>query len=100
MLMDDKSQAEGTIAVGMESSRQDFRENGMFGNESGFYRSSNGDRWDLVREPGSETLLVRHQPNKASGGASSTTGIDEFLSEGHGPQHEALLRMLASKREQ
>jgi hypothetical protein len=68
----------------------------MLGSESGFYRSSNGDQWDLVREPGSEALLVRHRPNKASGGVPSTMGIDEFLSEGHGPQHEALLRVLGS----
>jgi hypothetical protein len=71
----------------------------MLGSESGFYRSSNGDQWDLVQEPGSEALLVRHRPNKASGGVSSTMSIDEFLSEGHGPQHEALLRVLESKRE-
>jgi hypothetical protein len=100
MLTDDRSQAEGTIAIAMESSRHDFRENGMLGSESGFYRSSNGDQWDLVREPGSEALLVRHRPNKASGGVSSTMSVDEFLAEGHGPQHEALLRMLEAKREQ
>ena len=72
----------------------------MLGNASGFYRSSNGDQWDLVQHPGSEALLVRHRPNKASGGESSTVGIDEFLSEGHGPQHEALLRVLEAKRAQ
>lgn len=77
------------------SSPDDFQQNG--GSESGFYRSSNGDQWYLVREPGSEALLVRHRPNKASGGESSTVGIDEFLSEGHGPQHEALSRVLEIK---
>ena len=72
----------------------------MLGNASGFYRSSNGDQWDLVRDPGSEALLVRHRPNNASGGVSSTMSVDEFLSEGHGPQHEALLRVLEAKRAQ
>jgi hypothetical protein len=95
MHMGDRSQTEAKVATGgMESSLRDFRENGMLGNTSGFYRSSNGDQWDLIQEPGSEALLVRHRPNKASGGVSSTMGIDEFLSEGHGPQHEALLRVL------
>jgi hypothetical protein len=37
--------------------------------------------------------MVRHQPNRASGGRSSIVEVSEFLSEGHGPQHEALLRL-------
>ena len=99
LLVDDRSQAKGTMAIAVKSSRHEFWENGMLGSENGFYRSSNGDQWDLVREPGSEALSVRHRPNKASGGASSTMSIDEFLSEGHGPQHEALMRVLESKKE-
>src|SRR4051794_25006705 len=39
--------------------------------EKELYRSSNGDCWYLVREPGSERMLVRHQPNRASGGRPS-----------------------------
>ena len=62
--------------------------------ETAFYRSSNGDQWYLIRAPGSERMSVRHQPNRASGGQSSTMEISEFLSEGHGPQHEALLHLL------
>lgn len=54
------------------------------------YRSSNGDCWYLVREPGSERMLVRHQPNRASGGCSSLMSIEDFLAEGHTPQQEAL----------
>lgn len=55
------------------------------------YASSNGDRWYLVRDNAdAERLRVRHQPNPASGGRSSTVDVDEFLAEGHGPQHEAL----------
>ena len=60
--------------------------------ELAFYRSSNGDQWYLVE--GTPQMLVRHQPNRASGGQSSTMTVHEFLSEGHGPQHEALRRML------
>jgi hypothetical protein len=62
--------------------------------EQEVYRSSNGDRWFLVSEPGSDRMFVRHQPNLASGGQSSLMDIDAFLAEGHGPQHEALLRLL------
>jgi hypothetical protein len=64
--------------------------------EKAIYRSSNGDQWYLVREPGSEQMFVRHQPNRASGGQSSLIEVADFLSEGHGPQHEALLRLLGN----
>ena len=59
------------------------------------YASSNGDGWYLVRDdtdPG--RLRVRHQPNLESGGRAATVGVDEFLAQGHGPQHEALQRHL------
>lgn len=62
--------------------------------ETEIYRSSNGDRWDLVEEPDTERLLVRHQPNLASGGQPSMIELRQFLDEGHGPQHEALKRLL------
>ena len=64
--------------------------------EEVFYRSSNGDQWYLVQEPGTARMSVRHQPNRGSGGQSSLIEVAEFLSEGHGPQHEALLRLLAN----
>ena len=64
--------------------------------ERAIYRSSNGDQWYLVEEPGSERIFVRHQPNRASGGQSSRVEVADFLSEGHGPQHEALLRLLGN----
>ena len=59
-----------------------------------FYRSSNGDQWYLVQEPGAEKMYVRHQPNRASGGQSSLMELADFLPEGHDPQHEALLHVL------
>src|SRR5580658_6467130 len=68
----------------------------MLTTEKAIYRSSNGDQWYLVEEPGSERMFVRHQPNRASGGQSSLIEVADFLSEGHGPQHEALLRLLAN----
>ena len=64
--------------------------------EKELYRSSNGDQWYLVQEPGSNRVFVRHQPNRASGGQSSLIDVRDFLSEGHGPQHEALLRLLGN----
>jgi len=64
--------------------------------EKTIYRSPNGDQWYLVEEPGSERMFVRHQPNRASGGQSSLIEVADFLAEGHGPQHEALLRLLGN----
>ena len=71
----------------------------MQGEEEIFYRSSNGDRWSLIREPDRNRLKVRHQPNRASGGQSTIVEASEFLSEGHGPQHEALLQLLATSHD-
>jgi hypothetical protein len=51
-------------------------------NDIAFYKSSNGDRWYLLVDE----MPVRHEPNRASGAEASTTSVDEFLSEGHGPQ--------------
>lgn len=61
-----------------------------------FYSSSNGDRWYLLREP--NRLRIHHRPNRPSGGLPSIVGVFEFLSDGHGPQHEALLRLLANTK--
>jgi hypothetical protein len=59
------------------------------------HASSNGDRWFLVRDDvDPQRLRVRHQPNRASGGQASLVDVDQFLAEGHGPQHEALKRHL------
>jgi hypothetical protein len=58
--------------------------------ETAFYRSS----WYLIRESDSDQMSVRHQPNGASGGQSLMMELSEFLSEGHGPQHDALLHLL------
>jgi hypothetical protein len=62
--------------------------------ETVIYKSANGDQWYLLQEADSKRMLVRHRPNRASGGRPSVMELNDFLSEGHGPQHEALLRLL------
>src|SRR5262249_9720108 len=53
------------------------------------YRSSNGDRWRLIRENG--RVFVRHEANSSSGGSVTDTDVDEFLSVGgSGPEYAAL----------
>ena len=60
-----------------------------------FYSSSNGDRWLLVQSPGSGRSLVRHEPNRSSGGSPSEIEINDFfLRDGRGPQHDALRALL------
>ena len=60
------------------------------------YRSPNGDRWSLVREADSHDVMVRHQPNAASGGEATDMDVGEFLLRGgEGPEHQALLRLIA-----
>jgi hypothetical protein len=39
-----------------------------------FYCSSNGDRWQLLRDSDTGRQIVRHEPNLASGG--KVTEID------------------------
>lgn len=61
------------------------------------YRSANGDRWSLVRDPGSRQVFIRHEPNAASGGRASDIDVGEFLVRGgHGPQHQELLRLIGT----
>jgi len=59
------------------------------------YRSSNGDRWRLVRTTDPVANFVRHEPNPASGGRMTETGVAEFLrTDGSGPEYAALRRLL------
>lgn len=61
------------------------------------YASPNGDRWHLVRSPESGRVFVRHEPNRPSGGRVSHIEIGAFLSDGaHGPEHQALLRLIGT----
>ena len=62
------------------------------------YRSGpNGDRWSLVREPTSGRVFIEHKPNISSGGQTSHMEIGDFLAHGgHGPEHQALLRLIGT----
>jgi hypothetical protein len=61
------------------------------------YRSPNGDRWFLGRDPDTGDVFVRHQPNIPSGGRPSDIDIGEFLSRGQrNPEHQALLHLIGT----
>ena len=62
------------------------------------YRSApDGDRWFLVRESDTDRVFIEHQPNAASGGRASHIEVGAFLAGGgHGPEHQALLRLIGS----
>jgi hypothetical protein len=65
-----------------------------------FYSSSNGDRWQLVRDEEAGQMLVRHEPNFASGGRASDVAVPEFLSRsGTSPQAIALRELLEKRGE-
>ena len=60
-----------------------------------FYRSSNGDRWQLIRDTASGRSFVRHEPNLSSGGRTTDTDVEEFLNQtGASPQNLALRALL------
>ena len=61
------------------------------------YRSSNGDRWQLVGTGDPACMLVRLIPNASSGGQTSEITVADFLSiDGSGPEDAALRRHLAN----
>ena len=57
------------------------------------YRSANGDRWFLAREPGRGPFIV-HEPNLPSGGRASRIEIGAFLGRGEGPEQQRLLELV------
>jgi hypothetical protein len=60
-----------------------------------FYRSSNGDRWQLIRDTASGRSFVRHEPNLSSGGRITDTDVEEFLNRtGSSPENLALRALL------
>ena len=60
-----------------------------------FYRSSNGDRWQLIRDTASRRSFVRHEPNLSSGGRVTDTDVEEFLNRtGSSPENLALRALL------
>jgi hypothetical protein len=59
------------------------------------YRSSNGDRWELVRSADPTSMMVRHTANPSSGGQVTDSTVADFLSTGGpGPEYAALRRLL------
>lgn len=66
-------------------------------NRRELYRSPNGDSWFLGREPKNGYAFVIHQPNGPSGGRLSHIELIDFLrGSAHGPEHQALLRLIGS----
>ena len=64
------------------------------------YLSPTGDRWFLARDSADGRAFVVHQPNLPSGGQRSEIEIGEFLCAGaHGPEHQALLRLIGTLAE-
>ena len=60
-----------------------------------FYRSSNRDRWQLIRDISSGRSFVRHEPNLSSGGRTTDTDVEEFLNRtGSSPENLALRALL------
>jgi hypothetical protein len=60
-----------------------------------FYRSSNGDRWRLVRDTETGHRTVRHEPNLSSGGRVTETAVEDWLDRtGTIPENAALRSLL------
>ena len=65
-------------------------------NARSIYTSSNGDRWVLINDPESGRSLVRHEPNRSSGGKAVDIDVDDFLlRDGESPQGIALRALLS-----
>jgi hypothetical protein len=61
------------------------------------YRSANGDRWLLARDPDTDRVFVRHEPNLPSGGQVADIEIGAFLiAAGKGPEKQELLRLIGT----
>jgi hypothetical protein len=59
------------------------------------YKSSNGDCWQLLYAADPARTVVRHIPNRASGGRMTETPVGDFLStNGPGPEYAALRLLL------
>ena len=59
------------------------------------YSSPNGDRWYLIRDESGD-VFIRHEANVASGGHVAHIPIGDFLSNGRGPEHQELLRLIGT----
>jgi hypothetical protein len=60
-----------------------------------FYASENGDEWLLSKDNG--VVVVRHQPNVASGGQARTFTLESFLTDQqHSAQNQALRELIGT----
>jgi hypothetical protein len=60
-----------------------------------FYRSSKGDRWQLLRDSETGRQVMRHEPNLASGDKVTEIDAQEFLERtGSSPENLALRNLL------
>ena len=67
----------------------------MTQNSRDIYKSSNGDRWTLVRID--ERVVVRHRANEPSGGTISDAELLDFLRAGGlGPEKQSLVRLIGT----
>jgi hypothetical protein len=84
-----------TGGLGLEFSSQLGRLKRMAVNTHDFYRSSNGDRWQLLRDSETGRQIVRHEPNLASGGQVAEIDVEVFLARaGTSPENLALRALL------
>jgi hypothetical protein len=58
------------------------------------YSSSSGDSWSLTRNKSGD-VIIRHEPNRASGGKPSEIELSSFLeTTKRGPEHQALRELI------
>jgi hypothetical protein len=69
----------------------------MARSEEDFYRTSNGDRWQLIRDTASGRSFVRHEPNLSSDGRVTDTNVEEFLNRTGASPENLALRALRDK---
>jgi hypothetical protein len=64
-----------------------------------YHSAPNRDRWSLVREPASQRAFVEHESNASSGRLDVGRHIlrsEALMHGGHGPEHQALLRLIGT----
>lgn len=85
---------EGRLADSPEMAAPETGENDADRRE--LYRSPNGDCWSIGRDPSSGYAIVIYEPHRPSGAHTSCIGLAEFLGRGHGPEQQALLRLIGT----
>lgn len=60
------------------------------------YRNPDGDCWSIGRDPSNGYAIVIHEPHRPSGAHTSCIDLATFLNRGHGPEQQALLRLIGT----